>query len=374
MPSAHRGLPGRRISPSRDLRSTADPPPHSLAPLRRLDARSVGDGSRSWTRKTLGRTAAGVPDRVPANQTVSQGGTPRNRPRLAAPVFPPCAPSPADRRRQQILSHPRPVPLKPWLELGNRQSIDSRRSLILHHASIGAEHVAGVPRRLPSAAMPPVSVAWQPPRQTQHQNRPKTGSACLLPSWPTRVCFCFVVSHRGLLSYSRASRLALHSACAKPLRPLLTSGGSSQRLTTPVAQRQVARSPRVLRTHFHAYPCRIYITAFRASTGLCENWPAHPTVKPLSASCSSGQRFAYSFLQIPPRDGHPCRSANTSPCRVCRGLTPPSECALPGAPKKRGTPVRECPRFATKLEAITQADLQNPRIGGGLLGHFPELG
>ena len=31
----------------------------------------------------------------------------------------------------------------------------------------------------------------------------------------------------------------------------------------------------------------------------------------------------------------PLPSANTSPCRVCRGLAPPSECALPGAPKKR---------------------------------------
>jgi hypothetical protein len=54
----------------------------------------------------------------------------------------------------------------------------------------------------------------------------------------------------------------------------------------------------------------------------------------LSASCSSGQRFAFGFLQIPSHPGHPCRSANTSPCRVCRGLPPPSECALPGAPKK----------------------------------------
>ena len=26
--------------------------------------------------------------------------------------------------------------------------------------------------------------------------------------------------------------------------------------------------------------------------------------------CSSGQRFACGFLQIPPRDGHPCRPAN----------------------------------------------------------------
>ena len=104
--------------------------------------------------------------------------------------------------------------------------------------------------------------------------------------------------------------------------------------------RQYGRSPRVLLTHLHAYACRIYVTAFRASTGLCIYWPAHPAVPPLSASCSSGQRFAYSFLQIPPRDGHPCRSANTSPCRVFRGLSLPSECALPGAQKRTGRPAR----------------------------------
>ena len=91
-------------------------------------------------------------------------------------------------------------------------------------------------------------------------------------------------------------------------------------------QRQHGRSPRVLRTHLHVYACRIYVTVY---------WPAHPTVPPLSASCSSSQRFAYSFLQIPPRDRHPCCSANTSPCRVCRGLALPSKCALPGAPKEK---------------------------------------
>jgi len=51
----------------------------------------------------------------------------------------------------------------------------------------------------------------------------------------------------------------------------------------------------------------------------------------------------YSFLQIRPRDGHPCRSANTSPCRVCRGLATPSECALPGAPRKRASALSRCP-------------------------------
>jgi len=50
--------------------------------------------------------------------------------------------------------------------------------------------------------------------------------------------------------------------------------------------------------------------------------------------CSSSQRFACGFLQIPPRDGHPCRPANDSPCRVRRRLSLPSKSALPGAPKK----------------------------------------
>jgi hypothetical protein len=114
-----------------------------------------------------------------------------------------------------------------------------------------------------------------------------------------------------------------------------------------VALRQTTRSPRVLRTHLHAYLCRIYAATLRASTGLCIDWPAHPAASPLSAGCSSEQRFAYGFLQIPPHDGHPCRSANTSPCRVCRGLTPPSECALPGAPKK-GLPLFKRQPLAAK--------------------------
>ncbi len=50
--------------------------------------------------------------------------------------------------------------------------------------------------------------------------------------------------------------------------------------------------------------------------------------------CSSGQRITCGFLQIPPRCGHPCRPANSSPCRACRGLSPPSERSLPGAHKK----------------------------------------
>ena len=41
----------------------------------------------------------------------------------------------------------------------------------------------------------------------------------------------------------------------------------------------------------------------------------------LCGSCSSGQRFAFGFLQIPPRGGHPCRSADDSSCQARGGLT-----------------------------------------------------
>jgi hypothetical protein len=56
-----------------------------------------------------------------------------------------------------------------------------------------------------------------------------------------------------------------------------------------------------------------------------------PLQRLVSASCSSGQRFAFGFLQIRSHPRHPCRSANSSPCRASRGLSPPSKCALPGA-------------------------------------------
>ncbi len=45
--------------------------------------------------------------------------------------------------------------------------------------------------------------------------------------------------------------------------PLLTSANASENLSIPVAQRHACRSPRVLRTHLHAYARRIYGTVFR---------------------------------------------------------------------------------------------------------------
>ena len=115
------------------------------------------------------------------------------------------------------------------------------------------------------------------------------------------------------------------------LWPLLTSGNPSRHLAVPIAQSRLPDLPGYDAPTFTLMPvgftpqCSVQVSGF-ASLGLLT-----PLRRLGSASCTSGQRFAHSFLQIPSHPGHPCRSANTSPCRVCRGLPPPSECALPGA-------------------------------------------
>ena len=43
------------------------------------------------------------------------------------------------------------------------------------------------------------------------------------------------------------------------------------------------------------------------ASSLTADLPVFPSL--ICGSCSSGQGFAYSFLQIPPHDGHPCCSA-----------------------------------------------------------------
>ena len=132
------------------------------------------------------------------------------------------------------------------------------------------------------------------------------------------------------------------SSLARLLRPRLTSDSASEDLSILVAQRHAVRSPRVLRTHLHAYARRIYVTAFRTRFGLCIFLPAHPAVPPLSASCSSRQRFASGFLQTSSRPENPCLPLTlprvgcvedshlqvSAPCRAHQkktaGICPPS--------------------------------------------------
>ena len=89
---------------------------------------------------------------------------------------------------------------------------------------------------------------------------------------------------------------------------------------SPSQRGQRNRSPRVMRTHFHAYARCIYVYA---SIQVLDFGCSCPLIRHSRLICSfysSGQRFAYGFLQIPPRGGHPCRSAN--PAQRDRDCTP----------------------------------------------------
>ena len=94
------------------------------------------------------------------------------------------------------------------------------------------------------------------------------------------------------------------------------------------------RSPRVMRVTFPLIPAASTSAVSVQVLGFKDNGLFTHCDRLLCDFCSSGQCFAFSFLQIPPRDGHPCRSANRSPCRVDSGLSPPSH---PTATTRVGT-------------------------------------
>ena len=68
-----------------------------------------------------------------------------------------------------------------------------------------------------------------------------------------------------------------------------------------------------------------------------------PVQRLVSASCSSGPRFAIGLPSDSQSPAKPLPLANSSPCRVSRGLSPPSKCALPGARRKRAPRLIGCP-------------------------------
>ncbi len=87
---------------------------------------------------------------------------------------------------------------------------------------------------------------------------------------------------------------------------------------------QVVRPPRVMRATFTLMPAASTAVRPVQVLGFDDNGRLTPHDCLICDFCSSGQCFAFGFLQIPPHDGHPCRSANRSPCRADSGLSPPS--------------------------------------------------
>jgi hypothetical protein len=99
--------------------------------------------------------------------------------------------------------------------------------------------------------------------------------------------------------------------------------------------------------HLHAYVRRIYVVAFRASTGLCRYWPAHPATPPhpisvrrTSALPAASFRFAVTRDTLAVRltlplagcveDFHlqvnaPCRAQQQDRLRVARPVEVPQD-------------------------------------------------
>ena len=112
------------------------------------------------------------------------------------------------------------------------------------------------------------------------------------------------------------------------LWPLLTAGCSSQRLTTSIASftslatASIQISPGISHTLSRlcpphllpCFPCKYWALSLFASS---------PNTAASCDSCSSGQRFSYTLLQIPPRGEHPCCSATYFPLPGVSGTFTP---------------------------------------------------
>jgi hypothetical protein len=73
---------------------------------------------------------------------------------------------------------------------------------------------------------------------------------------------------------------------------------------------------------------RIYTQSFRMTSGSETNASLPTSTCLICASCASVRGFAFSFLQTPPRGGHPCCSARSSCHQGLQGTCTPK--SLPG--------------------------------------------
>src|SRR3984957_10266654 len=167
---------------------------------------------------------------------------------------------------QQGYLHAWPAHLQPVFELGYRHVIDARCSSVRDHPLIRQLQVTACNRLFHEL----VVLRFRSPRC----RRAKLRTASLrarLPACTPRLgyplgYFCFIASLRDHPSFSRLRCSALRRH--RLLWPLLTSATASENLAILVASRRVCRSPRVLRTHLHAYVRRIYVVSLRVSIGL----------------------------------------------------------------------------------------------------------
>ena len=162
--------------------------------------------------------------------------------------------------------------------------------------------------------------------------------------------------HRNPRLLSDASCSALHWAVTPAT---MTSADFCQSIPTPCdagSTRQIDRPPRVMRVTFLPYTRRIYSPTLPDDYRALKIVAFSPGWDCLVCDfCSSGRDFACGFLQIPPRDGHPCRSASGSRHQGPQGTCTPKSTIdhhdqSSGACAPRAMPgaQRESPRSETE--------------------------
>jgi len=104
-----------------------------------------------------------------------------------------------------------------------------------------------------------------------------------------------------------------------------------------------------MRTHLHAYARRIYMQTLRTGIGLESIGPLIQLACLICDFCSSGQRFACGFLQIPPRNGH-LAVRLTIPTVGFVGDFHSLVTALPGAPKEKRQVLKPAASFCNNRE------------------------
>ena len=187
--------------------------------------------------------------------------------------------------RQPRLSYLRPVRLEPRFQLSHRASIDSRCAFIAYHALIRAQHVTAFHHRL----HPPWCFRFRSPSSPRTSLCTRARSRQVPPAFVgvgrTRVRFCFVNSHRGLLSYSRVSRSALRSLATATM----ASADFWRSFPTPldVSSTQADRQISPGMTHS---PSRLCLSDLRRSLP-CKNWALH--LLACLPRCAASFRFLF---------------------------------------------------------------------------------
>ena len=135
---------------------------------------------------------------------------------------------------------------------------------------------------------------------------------------------CNSCGHRGTRSPIRLACSALQLLVKQPTMASADFCSSIPPPHDSGSQWQINRPPRVMRATFTLIPAASTSAVSVQVLGFENNGLLTHCVRLVCDSCSSGQCFACGFLQTTPHGGGPCRPANSSPCRGCRGLAPPS--------------------------------------------------